>query len=99
MQAQTIDMCQGDEADAVILSLVMSYDFRSGSTEPGGQFVHPRSGKPLSSGIPVVTPHSARHGGEVNASDFVQYPNRVNVAVSRARCALVVALLPLGFGI
>ena len=91
VQAQTIDKCQGDEADAVILSLVMSYDFRSGSTDAGGQFVH--GGAP--SGLPVVTPHSARKVSEVNASDFVQYPNRVNVGISRARYALVVVLLSL----
>ena len=88
MQAQTIDKCQGDEADAVILSLVMSYNFRSEGTDAGGE----SAGGSAPSGLPVITPHSARKVSEVNASDFVQYPNRVNVGISRARCALVVVL-------
>ena len=75
MQAQTIDRCQGDEADAVVLSLVMSYDFSPSSTADA---------------VPVVSPHSARAADTITASDFVQYPNRVNVAVSRARYVLVV---------
>ena len=77
LQAQTIDKCQGDEADAVILSLVMTYDLDTGAFA-------------ATHGVPAVSPHSARRPKDVTPSDFVQYPNRANVAISRARYALVV---------
>jgi hypothetical protein len=85
MQAQTIDRCQGDEADAVVLSLVMSYNLDAAAQDS-------RKKNPLTNphGVPALSPHSARSKDAIIASDFVQYANRANVAISRARYALVV---------
>lgn len=55
----------------------MTYDLDTGAFAPAH-------------GVPAVSPHSARRPKDVTPSDFVQYPNRANVAISRARYALVV---------
>lgn len=73
--AQTVDKCQGDEADGVVLSLVLTYRHRTaGST----------------AARPVLSKHSTRTAEDIIATDFMQYKNRVNVAISRTRYMLVV---------
>ena len=97
MQASSIDKCQGDEADGVVLSLVMTYvppSHRRNSLAPTSAWSGaPHSQRPPSGSdahAAVLSPLSNRAPEQVTASDFVQYPNRVNVAISRARYAVVV---------
>lgn len=81
MQVQTIDQCQGDEADAVVLSLVISFDLPRSSGVPGQQVV----GR-----MAVAWQLSTRQADAVAATDYVQYGNRANVALSRTRYHLTI---------
>eukprot|EP00892_Ulva_mutabilis_P002529 jgi/Ulvmu1/12277/UM087_0011.1 len=73
---QTIDQCQGDEADAIVLSLVISFDPPHRSASPGQQ----QCGR-----MAVAWQLSTRQSDAVTATDYVQFGNRANVALSRAR--------------
>lgn len=77
MQVQTIDKCQGDEADAVILSLVMAYDAPQVAADEG----HARL---------AIARLSIKLLSQIKSSDFAQHANRVNVGISRMRYLLVV---------
>jgi AAA domain len=76
MQVQTIDRCQGDEADGVVLSLVMAYPGRGSPSYANTMF--------------ALSALSNIDEADQHATNFVQYENRANVAISRARYAVVV---------
>jgi AAA domain len=81
-QVQTIDQSQGDEADAVVLSLVLAYTLPAPSRATS-------SG--VSAGIMQLSAAvSSRWSSEVAPTDYVQLQNRANVAISRARYHLTV---------
>lgn len=80
-QVQTVDQCQGDEADAVVLTLVLAYTLPAGTAPPGTL----QRGR-----MDVAWQLSSRDADDVQPTDYVQFRNRANVAISRARYHLTV---------
>ena len=84
LQVQTIDQSQGDEADAVVLSLVLAY------TLPEAPVDTQSEPQDIAGELDLSWALSSKWKHEATPTDYMQLRNRANVAISRTRYHLTV---------